>query len=154
LSNGAAAGDLGLIFDFLVVVVETLASFAFVCYFVVVVFILWYFIPYLVMNKGFLVIGRSMTDVLVKRIHFCVVLFDFQNLPGWNSPLWKTFCLVSTAGSSCNFYTNFLCVSSVPCSNFIEFQALDLQICSSKGVVLRAYQTVRHHFGGGRANNR
>lgn len=81
-----------------------------------------------------------MTDVLVKRIHFCVVLFDFQNLPGWNSPRWKPFCLVSTAGSSCNFYTNFLCVSSVPCSNFIEFQALDLQICSSKGVVLRAYQ--------------
>jgi len=59
-------------------------------------------------------VGRRMMDVPVKRIHFCVVLFDFQNLPGRNSPLWKHFYLYSTAGSSCNFYDSFLYVSSVP----------------------------------------
>ena len=91
----------------------------------------------------------------MKRIHFCVVLFDFQNLPGRNSPLWKQFYLVSTAGSSWKWYGSSLCVSTGPCLNFMEFQLFDLRVCSSKGVVLRAGIGYHHHnFGGGRTNNR
>ena len=83
-------------------------------------------------NNGWMLRWREFIFVL-----FCLI---FQNLPRRNSPLWEQLYLFSTAGLSWNFYGSFLCVYTVPCSNFIEVQPLDLQIYSFQGVVLRADQ--------------
>ena len=72
-----------------------------------------------------------------EEISFFVLFCLISESAGWNSQLWNHFYLFSTAGSRCNLDDSLHCVSTVPVSNCTQFRPLDLQLFSSKGVVLR-----------------